>query len=236
MIRKPSYATWRRYRGCSVPADLKFCGMTRAADVAEAAALGAEYVGVIFAGGPRHQSVETALRVLGDAPSTLKRVGVVSTQTVDEIADLVRVLGLHAVQLHADPAPSRIRDVRNATGVDTWAVLRLSGATLPATFREVAAVADAIVLDAHVPGGLGGSGVKLPWSELARALESERGQTRLVLAGGLRPENVGEAIAAIEPDVVDVSSGIESAPGIKDHERMRAFRDAVQRAGVRNGR
>jgi phosphoribosylanthranilate isomerase len=219
-----------------MPADIKFCGMTRAADVAEAAALGAEYVGVIFAGGPRHQSVETAMRILGDAPPTLKRVGVVSTQTVAEIAELVRVLALHAVQLHADSAPNRIREVRNATGVDTWAVLRLSGATLPATFHEVAAVADAIVLDAHAPGGLGGSGLKLPWSRLARALESERGQTKLVLAGGLRPENVGDAIATIEPDVVDVSSGVESAPGIKDHERMRAFRDAVQRAGVKHGR
>lgn len=210
--------------------------MTRAADIAEASRLGADYVGVIFAGGPRHQSVESAARLLGNASPSLKRVGVVSTQTVDEIVSLVRALGLHAVQLHADPSPSRIRDVGIATGVDTWAVLRLSGATLPATFHQVAAAADAIVLDAHAPGGLGGSGVKLPWPELARSLEAARGQTRLVLAGGLRSDNVGEAIAAIDPDVVDVSSGIESEPGVKDHERMRAFRDAVQRAGMRSGR
>lgn len=201
-----------------------------------AAALGAQYVGVIFAGGPRHQSVESAMRILDAAPATLKRVGVVSGQTVDEIANLVRVLGLHAVQLHADPGPRRVRDVRAAIGVDTWAVLRLAGATLPATFAEVAAAADAIVLDARVPSGLGGSGIALPWLDLARTLLTRRGQPRIVLAGGLRPENVGEAIAVLEPDVVDVSSGIESAPGIKDHERMRAFRDAVQRAGVRNGR
>jgi phosphoribosylanthranilate isomerase len=200
-----------------------------------AAALGAQYVGVIFAGGPRHQSVESAMRILDAAPATLKRVGVVSGQTVDEIANLVRVLGLHAVQLHADPGPRRVRDVRAAIGVDTWAVLRLAGATLPATFAEVAAAADAIVLDARVPSGLGGSGIALPWLDLARMLTTRRGQPRIVLAGGLRPENVGEAIAVLEPDVVDVSSGIESAPGIKDHERMRAFRDAVQRAGVRNG-
>lgn len=201
-----------------------------------AAALGAQYVGVIFAGGPRHQSVESAMRILDAAPATLKRVGVVSGQTVDEIANLVRVLGLHAVQLHADPGPRRVRDVRAAIGVDTWAVLRLAGAALPATFADVAAAADAIVLDARVPSGLGGSGIALPWLDLARTLTTRRGQPRIVLAGGLRPENVGEAIAVLEPDVVDVSSGIESAPGIKDHERMRAFRDAVQRAGVRNGR
>ncbi len=210
--------------------------MTRAADVADAAALGAQYVGVIFAGGPRHQTVESAAHVLAAAPSTLKRVGVVSSQTVDEIVDLVRVLGLQAVQLHADPDPARIREVKLATGVATWAVLRLSGTTLPATFRDVAATADAIVLDAHVPGGLGGSGVPLPWLELARTMTMPRGLTRLVLAGGLRPETVGEAIAALEPDVVDVSSGIESAPGIKDRERMRTFRDAVLGAQVRNKR
>ena len=204
--------------------------MTRAVDVAEATALGADYVGVIFAGGPRHQSVESAAGVVGAAPPAVKRVGVVSTQTIDEIVDLVRVLGLHAVQLHADPASSRIRDVKAATGVEVWPVMRLSGATLPATFRQVAAVADAIVLDARAPNGLGGSGVRLAWSELAVALRAERGQTRLVLAGGLRAENVGDAIASIQPDIVDVSSGIESAPGIKDHERMRAFRDAVKRA------
>ena len=228
--------TSHRYGGRSVAAELKFCGMTRAADIVEAARLGAHYVGVIFAGGPRHQSVESAGQLLGKAPPALKRVGVVSTQTIDEIVNLVRILGLHVVQLHADPSPSRIREVGIATGVDTWAVMRLSGATLPATFPEVAAVANAIVLDAHVPGGLGGSGVRLPWSVLARSLEAERGQARLVLAGGLRPDNVGEAIAAIHPDVVDVSSGIESEPGIKDHERMRAFRDAVQGAGMRSGR
>jgi phosphoribosylanthranilate isomerase len=216
-----------------VPVELKFCGMTRATDVAEAAALGAQYVGVIFAGGPRHQSVESARRLLSGAPSTLRRVGVVANQSIDEIVTLVRELGLHAVQLHADPDRARIREVKVATEVDVWAVLRLSGASLPATFRDTAAAADAIVLDARTPGGLGGTGVALPWSDLAQALATVRGQTTLVLAGGLRAENVGEAIAAIEPDIVDVSSGVESAPGIKDHERMRAFRDAVHNASLK---
>ena len=202
--------------------------MTRAADVAEAAALGAQYVGVIFAGGPRHQSVDDARRLLGAATPALSRVGVVSSQTVDEIVTLVRALELDVVQLHADPDPQRVRDVRAATGVDTWAVMRLAGSTLPPGFREVAAVADAIVLDARSPSGLGGSGIALPWLELARRLPVRRVRPRIVLAGGLGPDNVGEAIDIIEPDVVDVSSGIELSPGIKDHARMRAFRDAVR--------
>ena len=210
--------------------------MTRAEDVAAAADLGARYVGVIFAGGPRHQSLDGAKRLLSEVPPSLKRVGVVGDQTVAEIADLVRALDLDVVQLHADPDAKRVREVHSASGVETWAVLRIAGPILPESFGGIVAAANAIVLDARTPGGLGGTGVTLPWGTLARALEPWRGDMQLVLAGGLRPENVGEAIAAIEPDVVDVSSGIESAPGIKDHVRMRAFRDAVQRTGVSDGR
>jgi phosphoribosylanthranilate isomerase len=206
--------------------------MTRAEDIAEAAALGAQYVGVIFAGGPRHQTPDGATRILALTGDSVKRVGVVSEQTPAEIAELVRALSLDVVQLHADPDAARIQAVQKATGVDVWAVLRIAGSTLPASFQEVADSADAIVLDARSTTGFGGTGKTLPWADLARALDPWREQVDIVLAGGLRPENVGEAIALIDPDVVDVSSGVESAPGIKDHIRMRAFRDAVQRAGV----
>jgi len=84
-------------------------------------------------------------------------------------------------------------------------------------------------LDAHVPGKLGGTGVTLPWAMLIERLQPLRSRAaKLVLAGGLRPENVASAIRVLQPDVVDVSSGVETAPGIKDHARMRAFRDAVR--------
>ena len=111
-------------------------------------------------------------------------------------------------------------------------MLQLPGDELPVNAIDIAAAADAIVLDAQVPGGLGGTGVTLPWTQLARSLTAIRGTCRIVLAGGLTPENVATAITAIEPDIVDVSSGVESAPGIKDHSRMRAFRDAVTGAGA----
>lgn len=206
--------------------------MTRATDVAMAASLGAAFVGVIFAGGPRHQTPDGAARILAGTMPPPRRVGVVSGQTPEEVADLVKTARLDVVQLHANPTAARVEAVRQATGAGVWAVLQLPGDQLPANAVEIARVADAIVLDAQVPGGLGGSGVTLPWTQLARSLAAIRGSCRIVLAGGLKPENVATAITAIEPDIVDVSSGVESAPGIKDHSRMRAFRDAVAGAGA----
>jgi phosphoribosylanthranilate isomerase len=212
--------------------EIKFCGITRPEDAAAAASFGARYVGVIFAGGPRHQSIESATRILANVPRSVKRVGVVADQSIDEIVALVRALSLDVVQLHADPSPERVRDVRAAVGVDAWAVMRIAGSQLPPAFEAVAREANAVVLDARTPGGLGGTGVALPWSDLADEVTRWRDHLSVVLAGGLRPENVTEAVTAMEPDIVDVSSGVESAPGIKDHERMRAFRDAVHRPGV----
>ena len=213
--------------------EVKFCGMTRGEDVSYAAGLGAAYVGAIFAGGPRHQTLDGAQRVFGASVPPPMRVGVVAEQTPIEIAGLVNALRLHAVQLHANPTAERIDQVRATTAAKIWAVLQIPGDQLPPDILDIAAAADAIVLDARVPGGLGGSGVTLPWTQLARSLAKVRGNCRIVLAGGLRPENVATAITAIEPDVVDVSSGVESAPGIKDHNRMRAFIEAVAGVGAK---
>jgi phosphoribosylanthranilate isomerase len=92
---------------------------------------------------------------------------------------------------------------------------------------------DAVVLDAAVPGKLGGTGVSLDWAAVAPAVQRLRQRGRVVLAGGLRPENVAAALDVVAVDIVDVSSGVESAPGIKDPERMRAFADAVRTHEVR---
>lgn len=207
--------------------EIKFCGMTRAEDALEAARLGASYVGVIFAGGPRQLTVARAADVLRDVPASVRRVGVFADQEASEIARIVNALGLEVVQLHAGADVERLRAVRAAVDTALWAVVRVAGVELPAQTLALADEADAIHLDAYVPGALGGTGVALPWARLGDAIQPLRARTRLVLAGGLRPENVCDAMAALAPDVVDVASGVEAAPGIKDHERMRAFRDAV---------
>ncbi|MGA9836570.1 MAG: phosphoribosylanthranilate isomerase, partial [Gemmatimonadaceae bacterium] len=142
-------------------------------------------------------------------------------------------LGLQAVQLHGDPRAADVQAMRAAWHGEVWAVLRVAGAELPAHAAELFRAADAVLLDAKVDGALGGTGVALAWDEIAGAVAELRGRgARLVLAGGLRPENVASAVRALLPDVVDVSSGIESTVGIKDAGRMRAFRDAVRSAGA----
>jgi phosphoribosylanthranilate isomerase len=114
-----------------------------------------------------------------------------------------------------------------------WPVVRIAGTTLPADATALATAAGALVLDAKVIGQLGGTGVTLDWKGLAvavAALRRDVPQVQLILAGGLRPANVADAIALLHPDVVDVSSGVESSVGVKDPEAMVQFVQAVDAA------
>ena len=212
--------------------DIKFCGLTRLDDADEAVRLGASYVGVIFAEGPRMLTADRARHVLADVPSSVQRVGVFADQPPHEISRMVDFVGLDVVQLHGASGHDRIAALRRETKAAIWSVLRVRPEQIAARMTELGDSADAVLLDAYVPGALGGTGVTLPWPMIADDVQRLRGDMPIILAGGLRPENVSEAIAAIGPDVVDVSSGVESAPGIKDHQRMRAFRDAVTHASM----
>jgi phosphoribosylanthranilate isomerase len=214
-----------------VTPEIKFCGLTRSEDAQFAAELGAGYAGVIFAGGPRHRTVEQAAAVLADLPRRVRRVGVFGAQPPDEIASIATELTLDVVQLHDRGDPTSVGEVRKRTSAEIWSVIRLSRGFLPENSKVIAAVADGIVFDAYVPGVLGGTGVALPWQELADQLAALR-SSRLILAGGLRPENVARAISLVAPDVVDVSSGVEIEVGIKDRDKMRAFRDAASQASI----
>jgi phosphoribosylanthranilate isomerase len=212
-------------------AEIKFCGMTRAKDAALAAEAGAAYVGVVLAGGPRQVTAEEALLILDAVPPGVRRAAVFGAQPPREIGQLAGRLRLDVVQLHADPQPGDIEAVREVwTDGQVWGALRVGGTTLPSHSAALFQAADAVVVDARSDSGLGGTGVALPWSALADALTRARSGGRLVLAGGLRPENVRDAVRALAPDVVDVSTGIESGVGIKDPVRMRRFADAVHSA------
>jgi phosphoribosylanthranilate isomerase len=206
-------------------AEIKFCGLTRPADARFAGELGAAYLGVIFAGGPRMLSAERAAEVLDGCTTGAQRVGVFGSATASEIGRIAREARLDVVQLHADPRAADVAAVRSVSAARVWAVVRVTDA-LPADIDDLFGTADAVLIDALVPGSLGGSGVAVDWEALRPELGARR-SGRVVLAGGLTPDNVARAVAALRPDVVDVSSGVESAPGIKDHARMRAFAAAV---------
>jgi len=212
-----------------VGVEVKFCGLTRAEDARVVADHGGTYAGVIFAGGPRCLDVARAERVLAAAPAGVKRVGVFGGQSVAEIADTVAALELDVAQLHAGATPARVRQVREAVGVAVWAVVRVGDAgddtPLATRVSHLDSVADAIVLDSFVPGYGGGAGMPFDWRAVGAGERPRR--ARLIAAGGLTPENVREAIRALRPHIVDVSSGVERATGIKDHDRMRAFANAV---------
>ena len=205
--------------------EVKICGLTRAVDAEFADAAGAAYLGVIFAGGPRERSPLEARATL--AGRRARKVGVFATQSPTEIGDVASQVGLDVVQLHADGGAERVQAVRAATGLEIWAVVRTADGVLPDHVDELADAADALLIDALVAGKLGGSGASVPWGMLGESLDAMESGHRIVLAGGLTPDNVAEAIGYVSPMIVDVSSGVETAPGVKDHARIRSFIAAV---------
>jgi phosphoribosylanthranilate isomerase len=208
--------------------EVKFCGLTRASDAAVAAELGASYAGVIFAGGPRERTPQEAAEIWSAVPPSVRRVGVFGRDVLTRLPAVLRSTPVDVVQLHGDPAAEELQAVRALFSGEVWAVARTEGAALPSTLPLYFASADGVVLDAKVSGQLGGTGVAFDWHGVAAALQALRGSAKLVVAGGLRAANVAEAVRILHPTVVDVSSGVESAPGIKDRTQMRAFFEAAR--------
>lgn len=209
--------------------DIKFCGLTRASDAAVAVELGAAYAGAIFAGGPRLLDVPRARAMFAPVAGTaVRRAGVFGAAPVDDIARIADALQLDVLQLHDGGTPDRILTLRERCGAAVWAVARVSGGVVESLDEAVLAASDAVVLDTAVGGRSGGTGVAFDWAMAAGAVRAVAARCAVVLAGGLRPANVAEAVRLLAPRVVDVSSGVESAPGIKDPAAMRAFAEAAR--------
>lgn len=210
--------------------EIKFCGLTRAEDVRVAVELGASFVGAVFASGPRAITAEHARSLFEDV-ETARRVGVFGDQAAEEIARVAEAASLDVVQLHADPTPEIASAVKRATGLETWVAMRIANTPKEAELDALISRADAVVFDSRVAESLGGSGRAFDWSLITNLLDQHRrAGARIVLAGGLTPALAPLAIASVRPDIVDVSSGVESAPGVKDHGLMRAFAAAVRQA------
>lgn len=206
---------------------VKICGLTRPDDAALAAELGAWALGVIFAPeSPRHVSIERAAEVLAAAPSGVERIGVFVNADAGEIAEAVEACGLTAVQLHGEESPQDCREIKKHTGVPVIKALAVSGAE--SLERVVQFDTDYILLDTYHPERRGGTGEVFDWN-LPAALGEGFRSGRLILAGGLNPLNILDAVRAAAPFAVDVSSGIESAPGIKDPVQLRLLFEKIRK-------
>jgi len=197
---------------------VKICGITRAEDAQAAAAYGASAVGFVFwPGSPRFVEPDRARAIVATLPSSVAAVGVFVNQAASYVIGVVNLVQLAAVQLHGDEPPSfaarMTRPVIKAVSVD-------GGAPAMAEWPESVM----LLVDAKDPVRRGGTGVRADWLAAATLARGRR----LLLAGGLTPENVAGAIAEVRPFGIDVSSGVEQSPGVKDHRRLKALFDAMR--------
>jgi phosphoribosylanthranilate isomerase len=207
--------------------DVKICGVCRAGDARVAAAAGARWLGVILAPGySRTQTVDGA-RVIFEA-AAIRRAGVFVDAEPDEVASAARALALDAVQLHGEESPAYVGALRGAVGCEVWKAIRVRDPRdLSAAAGPYAGHVDAVLLDGWSPDAHGGAGVSFDWSAAAAHVPAG---VRLIVAGGLRPENVARAVSVLRPAMVDVSSGVEDVVGQKAPDRIHAFIAAARGA------
>jgi phosphoribosylanthranilate isomerase len=206
---------------------IKLCGITTLDDARLAVDAGAWAVGcILWPQSPRAGAPAEAARIAGAVRRRALVCGVFVNQHLDEVAGLVDGLGLTMVQLHGDEGPAFCAEVARRTGAK---VIKAAQVRTGADVQALEAFhTDFHMLDAHLPGLRGGTGETFDW-ELVRA---RRSKVPLVLSGGLRPENVAEAIAATRPFAVDTASGTEASPGVKDPAKIAAFVEAVAGTAV----
>jgi phosphoribosylanthranilate isomerase len=206
---------------------IKLCGITTLDDARMAVEVGAWAVGcILWPQSPRRCDPAEAARIAAAVRRRAHVCGVFVNQHLDEVTGLVDGLGLTMVQLHGDEGPAFCAEVARRTGAK---VMKAAQVRTGADVRALEAFhTDLHLVDAHVPGMRGGTGETFDW-ELVRA---RRSKVPLVLSGGLRPDNVAEAIAVTHPFAVDTASGTEASPGVKDPEKVAAFVEAVQGTAV----
>jgi len=197
---------------------VKICGVTSVDDARMAAEMGASAVGLVFwPRSPRAVEIEQAKRIVAALPPFVSAVGVFVNQP--EAADIAREVGLSAVQLHGDEPPDTYRSLPLRV-IKAVAVTGNGSGDLAAAIPASATV----LLDAHDPVKRGGTGRAIDWT-VAAAVARRR---PIILSGGLNADNVASAVEAVRPYAIDVSSGVESAPGRKDAAKLRALFDVLR--------
>ena len=192
---------------------VKVCGITRLTDALHAVEQGATAIGfVLWPKSPRAVTVERAAEIIAELPSHVMTVGVFVNEPIDGIRAIAERTRLTAVQLHGDEPPAY------ADALD-WPVIRAVSVDEIGEASEAWSPETALLVDSIDPIRRGGTGAVVDWTQAAGIAQKRR----IVLAGGLTPENVASAIRAVRPFGVDVSSGVESAPGVKDFSRVTQF-------------
>jgi len=201
---------------------VKICGVTNLDDARRAVDLGAWAIGLIFhPGSPRRCRADDAAAITAALRRRVEIAGVFVNAPLDEVAHRADDLGLSLLQLHGEEGPAYCAEAARRTGCRVIKAARVrSRGDIDAleSFHT-----DFHLVDGHAPGLPGGTGETFDWS----LLRARRTDIPLLLSGGLRPENVGKAIAAVHPFAVDVASGVEAEPGRKDHDKLEAFFAAV---------
>lgn len=214
---------------------IKICANTNARDAILAAENGADAVGFVFAPSPRRVTAGQIAAFMPDLPHDVTKIGIFNTQDFDGIIFSLRTAGLDGVQLHGELDFSLAENLRQQFGPTFFMIQTLhwdldcdpsrAQQQLREQLRAMArhTTIDAILLDSRTATAAGGTGRSLDWPRAKDVLGSEAGALRIILAGGLHPGNVREAIHALHPWGVDVASGVEQFPGTKDPTRLRDF-------------
>ena len=212
---------------------VKICGVTNESDLRAVDAAGADAVGVIAdvpVDTPREVSLDEASRLVDAAPPFLTTTLVTMPETVDDAVDAAERVGSDVLQLHGDCGPEDLGAIRAAVDADLVAVVNAAD---PERARTVAPAVDAVLVDSVDESGAGGTGETHDWAataEVAATLDAP-----VILAGGLTPGNVAEAVDAVDPYAVDVASGVERTGGRKDRDAVRAFVANALGAGAERG-
>lgn len=209
---------------------VKICGLRSRGDLAAAADAGAAYAGLVFfPRSPRHLTIADARWIVAADPGGLSKVALTVDASDADLEEILANVAIDMLQLHGSESPTRVAEVREKFGLPVMKAVGLAVDSDLAALADYAAVADQILVDARLPDDEalpGGNGVPFDW----RMLRGLDWPVPWMLAGGLTPDTVADAVHVTGAEQVDVSSGVERAPGFKDHRRMREFVAAAREA------
>lgn len=207
---------------------VKLCGMRRPEDISYVNEFCPDYVGFVFAESKRRVNMEQARMLISALQPEIRSVGVFVNESQDRMLEIAEAVRLDVIQLHGDEDYRYIKELRSKTSLPVWKAVRVN--TAFDIVKADALPVDALLLDSFTPGVYGGSGRTANWEIIKKAARRKP----IFLAGGLREDNLQEAIRQVRPYGVDLSGGIET-DGVKDREKIKAVKERIQ-AAVRRDR